>query len=70
MATSAANEYSDQLRKALKDRALRQLHAIMIINVWGSIGSGYKNVDFAMTKYPLQRMSYQLATVLHELRIG
>ena len=70
MATSGANEYSDELRKTPNDLALRRLHGIMIINVWGSVGGGLRNVDFATTKYPLQPMSYKLAMAFREIRIG
>ena len=70
MATSGANEYSDRVRKTPNEPALRRLHGIMIINVWGSVDGGFSNVDFAMTKYPLPPMSSKLATALPEIQVG
>jgi hypothetical protein len=51
MARSAAREYDVELYKTPYDAALRNLHGIMLITSWGSVGWNSRNVGFAMTEH-------------------
>jgi hypothetical protein len=70
MAKSGANEYSDKLRETPHDLKLRNLHGIMIINVWARRASSFCNVDFGMTESGLIAMSSRLATSLQKIQGG
>lgn len=70
MASSAANEYSSEIRKIPNDRALHRLHGIMIINVWSRVGGVPSNVDFGITQAGVRTMTYELAHALESIRVG
>jgi hypothetical protein len=70
MARSAANEYSEQIRKHPQDLALRRLHGIMIINEWTRVTGGFRNVDFALTEPGFGSISRELTLALRAIRLG
>jgi hypothetical protein len=70
MCESGANEFSDDMKLAPPDSPLRRLNGIMVINCLTRFRGGQSNVEFAVTKYPWQRMSFRLLEALEEIRIG
>jgi hypothetical protein len=67
MARSGAREYDQELLKTPHDSALRRLHGIMLVTSWRSVGRNSQNVAFAMTKYALPPMSWNLIQALESI---
>jgi hypothetical protein len=70
MCESGANEFSDDMKSTPPDSPLRRLNGIMLINCLMGFRGGPSNVEFAVTKYPWQQMSFQLFEALAEIRTG
>jgi hypothetical protein len=70
MCESGVNEFSEDMKPAPPDSPLRRLNGIMLINCLMGFHAGPSNVEFAITKYPWQQMSFQLFEALEEIRTG
>jgi hypothetical protein len=70
MCESGANEFSDDMMSTPPDSHLRRLNGIMLINCLMGFRGGPSNVEFAITKYPRQQMSFRLFEALAEIRTG
>jgi len=70
MCESGANEFSDDMKSTPPDSPLRRLNGIMLINCLMGSRGGPSNVEFAVTKYPWQQMSFRLFQALAEIRTG
>lgn len=61
---SAVNEFDDAVRKAGGRSPLRKLGGMMMFsNIYGP-STGFSNVAFYRTSFPLKPMSYKLASTL------
>ncbi len=70
MCESGANEFSEDMKSTPPDSPLRRLNGIMLINCLMGFRGGPWNVEFAVTKYPWQQMSFRLFQALSEIRTG
>jgi len=70
MCESGANEFSDDMKSTPPGSPLRRLNGIMLINCLMGFRGGPSNVEFAITKYPWQQMSFRLFDALAEIHTG